>query len=337
MKGEPVRADLLPVTARLIRIRQKGAKHCFNGVVDLDELRALVARHAVSGTSEPVEGVLVSRESQPGSPQFSTTGTGFALILQGAKQLALGEQVIDYGPGEYLVTSVDLPVVGRFTRATPNEPALGFGMPLTAPAIAELLLSTAAPLARPVPGRRAAVPALVVDRAPVELLDAVTRLLRLLDRPRDLPVLGPMVRREILWLLLSGPRGETIRQLGLADSNLAHISRAVQWIRDNTAERMRVDDLARRTGLSVSAFHRTFRAVTGSTPLQFQKQLRLQTARQLLTAGGSSVSQIAFKIGYESAAQFNREYRRHFGNPPGRDREALTHRAPTTTSASGRR
>lgn len=301
----------------------------FNGVVDFDELRELIARHAGSGTSEPAEGVLVSRETQPGSPKFSTTGTGFALIVQGAKQLTLGEQVIDYGPGEYLVTSVDLPVTGRFTQATPDEPALGFGMALTAPTIAELLLSADVPLPRSSPGRRAAVPALVVDRAPVELLDAVTRLLRLLDQPRDLPILGPMVRREILWLLLNGPRGETIRQLGLADSNLAHISRSVQWIRDHTTEPTRIEDLARRSGLSVSAFHRTFRAVTGSTPLQFQKQLRLQTARQLLTAGSSNVAQIAFDVGYESAAQFNREYRRLFGNPPGRDREALSLRLPT--------
>jgi hypothetical protein len=237
----------------------------------MNELRELITRHAGSGTRELVDGVLVSRETAPGSPQFSTTGTGFALICQGAKRLTLGEQVIDYGPGEYLVTSVDLPVVGRFTRATPDQPALGFGMTLTAAAIAELLLSSEVALSRTGPGGRAAVPALVVDRAPAELLDAVTRLLRLLDRPRDLAVLGPMVRREILWLLLSGPRGETIRQLGLPDSNLAHISRTVQWIRDNAAEPMRIEDLARRSGLSVSAFHRTFRAVTGSTPLQFQK------------------------------------------------------------------
>jgi len=291
--------------------------------VDLEELRDLIARHAISGTSEPTEGVLVSRETQPGSPEFSNTGTCFALIVQGSKQLTLGEQVIDYGPGEYLVASVDLPVTGRFTRATPDKPALGFGMTLTGTAIAELLLSADIPFPRASSSRRSAVPALAVEHASADLLDAVTRMLRLLDRPRDLPVLGPMVRREILWLLLSSPRGETIRQLGLADSNLAHISRSVQWIRDNTTEPMRVDDLARRAGLSISAFHRTFRAVTGSSPLQFQKQLRLQTARQLLAAGGSSVAQIAFEVGYESATQFNREYRRLFGNPPGRDREAL--------------
>ena len=290
---------------------------------DLGELRGLIARHARAGTSEPAEGVFLSRETRPGPPRLSTTGTGFAVIVQGAKQLTLGDQIIDYGPGEYLITSVDLPVVGRFTRAAPGEPALGFGMTLTAPAIAELLLSAAAPPPRPSGGRGAAVPALAVDRAPAELLDAIARLLRLLGRPRDLPVLGPMVRREILWLLLNGPQGETIRQLGLADSKLACISRAVQWIRDNTAEPMRVDDLAARAGLSVSAFHRAFHAVTGASPLQFQKQLRLQTARQLLASTSSSVSQVASGVGYESAAQFNREYRRLFGNPPGRDRDTL--------------
>jgi AraC-like DNA-binding protein len=290
--------------------------------MDLDALRGLIAGRAPAGTSEPIEGVYLSREPRPGQPAISTTGTGFALIVQGAKQLTLGEQIIDYEAGEYLVTSVDLPVVGRFTRASPQEPALGFGMTLTAASIAELLLSTDA-TTRPPARSGAAVPALAVSRASTELLDAVGRLLCLLSRPRDLPVLGPMVQREILWLLMTGPQGENIRQLGLADSKLALISQAVQWIRQNSAEPMRVEHLARRAGLSVSAFHRAFRAVTGSSPLQFQKQLRLHTARQLIAIRGASISQIAYEVGYESAAQFNREYRRLFGNPPGRDREIL--------------
>jgi AraC-like DNA-binding protein len=291
----------------------------FTGLVDFSELRALISRHAGVGTSEPVEGVFLSRETQPASPQFSFTGTGFALILQGVKQLTLGEQILEYGPGEYLVTSVDLPVVGRYVRATPDEPALGFGLALTGSEIAELLLTADVPSLQ-APDRRSVVPALALDRAPAELLDAVTRLMRLLDQPRDYPVLGPMVPREILWLLLNSPRGETIRQLGLGDSNVAHIGRSVQWIRANMVRPMRVQDLAQRTGLSVSAFHRTFRTVTGSTPLQFQKQLRLQTARQLLTAGSPNVGQVAFDVGYQSATQFNREYGRLFGAPPGRDR-----------------
>jgi AraC-like DNA-binding protein len=296
--------------------------------MDLGELRALIARHARPGTSEPVKGLFLSRDTEPGPPRLSTTGAGFAVIAQGAKQLTLGEQIIVYGPGEYLLTSIDLPIVGRFTQASRDEPALAVGLTLDPRAIAELLLSADPPPARTA-GNGAAVPALAVDRVSPELLDAVTRLVRLLDRPRDLPVLGPMVRREILWLLITGPRGETVRQLGLADSKINHVGRAVRWLRDHATEPMRVSDLADQAGLSVSAFHRTFHAVTGSSPLQFQKQLRLQAARQLLVAGTGTVSQVAFDVGYESAAQFNREYRRLFGSPPGRDRDALVG-APTT-------
>lgn len=313
--------------------------------MDLDELRALMDRRAPAGTSEPLPGVFLSRETRPGDPEAATTGTTFALITQGTKELRLGAETVVYGPGEYLVTSIDLPVIGRFTRASEQAPALGFGMTLTGPAIAELLLSAGAgaagslragiasspiassPIAHGTAqvgatgrGHGPAVPALATSRAPAELLDAVGRLIRLLDRPHDLPVLGPMVQREILWLLVTGPQGDTVRQLGLAGSKLTRVSAVVQWIRDNAAEPLRVEDLARRAGLSVSAFHRTFRAVTGSSPLQFQKQLRLATARQMLASRNTSVTRVAFDVGYESAAQFNREYRRLFGAPPGRDR-----------------
>lgn len=337
--------------------------------MDLDELRELLDRRAPTGTSEPLPGVFLSRETRPGSPEASTTGTTFALIAQGTKELRLGAETVGYGPGEYLVTSIDLPVIGRFTEASEEVPALGFGMTLTAPAIAELMLSagtaavgagarvaasargararteparvTPAGADSPAPrgtgpaGRGAVVPALVTSRAPAELVDAVGRLVRLLDRPRDLPVLGPMVQREILWLLVTGPQGDTVRQLGLADSKLTRVSGVVQWIRDNAAEPVRIEDLARRAGLSVSAFHRTFRAVTGSSPLQFQKQLRLATARQILASRDTSVTQVAFDVGYESAAQFNREYRRLFGAPPGRDRARPVEQAPWPPSASG--
>ena len=296
--------------------------------MDLDELRVLMDRRAPAGTTEPLPGVFLSREIRPGDPEAATTGTTFALITQGTKELRLGAETVVYGPGEYLVTSIDLPVIGRFTEASEQAPALGFGMTLTAPAIAELLLSAGTarrvlPVGAAGPGHGPAVPALATSRAPGELLDAVGRLIRLLDRPRDLPVLGPMVRREILWLLVTGPQGDTVRQLGLAGSKLTRVSSVVQWIRDNSAEPLRVEDLARRAGLSVSAFHRSFRAVTGSSPLQFQKQLRLATARQLLASRNTSVTRVAFDVGYESAAQFNREYRRLFGAPPGQDTTRL--------------
>lgn len=153
--------------------------------------------------------------------------------------------------------------------------------------------------------------------ASAELLDAVVRLLRLLDQPSDAPILAPMIEREIIWRLLTGPQGGTIRQIGMADSDLSLVSRAIGWIRDNYAEPMRIDDLARLCGMSPSAFHRHFRAVTAMSPLQFQKRIRLQEARSLLVANAGDVAGIGHAVGYDSPSQFNREYRRLFGIPPG--------------------
>ena len=156
-----------------------------------------------------------------------------------------------------------------------------------------------------------------------DLLDSVARMLRLLDRPSDAPVLAPLIEREILWRLLTGPQGATIRQIGLADSDLSHVSRAIGWIRDNYAEPMKIDDFARLSGMSASAFHRHFRAVTALSPLQFQKRIRLQEARSLLVARPGDVAGIGHRVGYDSPSQFNREYRRLFGAPPGQDAARL--------------
>ncbi|MGW3609863.1 helix-turn-helix domain-containing protein [Micromonospora sp. NPDC005163] len=157
---------------------------------------------------------------------------------------------------------------------------------------------------------------MVVSDAPDDLGDAVIRLLRLLERPRDVTVLAPLIKREILWLLLTGEQGAAVRQLGLADSSLSHIARAVRWIRDHYAQSFRVEDLARLSGMSVSAFYRNFQAVTAMSPIQFQKQIRLQEARLLLATHSSDVTGVGIRVGYESPSQFSREYRRQFGAPP---------------------
>jgi transcriptional regulator GlxA family with amidase domain len=164
---------------------------------------------------------------------------------------------------------------------------------------------------------------MAVSDACDELIDAVVRLLRLLDHPRDLPVLAPMIEREILWRLITGEQGATVRHLGLADSSLTHVSRAVRWIRDHHAEALRVEDLARLSGMSVSAFHRNFQAVTALSPIQFQKQIRLQQARLLLVGNPDDVAGVGYTVGYDSPSQFSREYRRKFGAPPGRDAARL--------------
>jgi len=280
----------------------------------IDELQALIARHARPDETTAIDGVLLSAAGRPGEPRASTTGTVMAVIAQGAKRLAIGDRVYDYRPGQYLVASVDLPITGHYTHASPDEPALGFGLILRPSAIAPLVLNADAAPAPPGIG--------VADASP-ELLDAVVRMVRLLDSPDDRDVLAPMIEREILWRLINGPLGQSVRQIGLTDSSLTHVSRAVRWISEHFNQPFRVEDLARSCGMSTSAFHRNFQAVTALSPIQFQKQIRLQESRLLLLTGADDVATVGYRVGYDSASQFSREYRRQFGLAPGRDAARL--------------
>jgi AraC-like DNA-binding protein len=289
----------------------------------LDELCALITRYARKDETTAIEGVLASMTEKPAGPTVSTSGTVLALIAQGAKRLELADRTYDYHAGQYLVASVDLPVTGQFIEASPTEPALGFGLTLRPAVIAELLLSPAAGGFPHGSLGAAAPPGMAVSDAPFELTDAAVRMLRLLDRPRDAPVLAPMIEREILWLLLTGEQGAAVRQLGLVDSRLNHVRRAVRWIRDHYAERIRVDDLARLSRMSVSAFHRSFQVVTTMSPIQFQKQIRLHEARLLLVTRPDDIAGVGYAVGYDSPSQFSREYRRQFGAPPSQDAARL--------------
>jgi AraC-like DNA-binding protein len=285
--------------------------------VSLAELRTLIARHARPDMTTVVDGVLVSKVERPSAPYPSMTGTVLALVAQGAKRLALGDRVYDYRAGQYLVASVDLPVTGHFVDVSPEHPALGFGLVLRSSVVAELLLRAGPADLPPAPG--GAPSGIAVSDAPDELVDAAVRMLQLLDQPRDAAILGPLIEREIVWRLLTGEQGATVRQLGLADSSLAHVARAVRWIRDHYAESFRVEDAARVSGMSVSAFYRNFQAVTAMSPIQFQKQIRLQQARLLLATHVHDVTGVSHRVGYDSPSQFSREYRRQFGAPPSRD------------------
>jgi AraC-like DNA-binding protein len=298
----------------------------------LAELRELIVRHARPDETSAIEGVLLSAAERPGEPRASTSGTVMAVIAQGAKRLALGERVYDYGPGQYLVASVDLPITGHYTRASTDQPALGFGLILRPSTIASLLLdgdaaSASRPPRRPRPGP--APPGIGVAEASPEFLDAVIRMVRLFDSPDDCNILAPMIEREILWRLINGPLGESLRQAGLADSSLTQMSRAVRWISEHYSEPFRVDDLARSCAMSTSAFHRNFQAVTALSPIQFQKQIRLQKSRLLLLTGADDVATVGYRVGYDSTSQFSREYRRQFGLPPGRDAARLRASAST--------
>lgn len=281
----------------------------------LDEIRRLIATHARPDLQTLIDGLLLSRVDTS-EPDYSLAEPLLVVMAQGAKRLLLDDRIVEYRAGQCLVVTAELPLTGHFIDASPRTPALGMGLVLRPAAIAPLLLE--AP-----PRRRAELPAIATSDASPDLLDAVGRLLRLLDHPADAPVLGPLVEREILWRLLTGPHGGMIRQIGLADSNLTYVNRAIRWIRDNYAEPLRIADLAGLAGMSPSAFHRHFRAVTAMSPLTFQKRIRLQEARALLVARPDDVAGVGHLVGYESPSQFSREYRRLFGVPPGQDAARL--------------
>jgi AraC-like DNA-binding protein len=283
----------------------------------LNELRGLLERHVRPDGTTAVEGVRICQADRTESPQSAMSGTVLAVIARGGKRLALGDRVYRYGAGQYLVASVDLPVTGYLVDAVPGQPALGFGMTLEPADIAELMLRAGPGDLPRSPG--AARPGIAVSDAPDELLDAIVRLLRLLGRPRDRRALAPLVKREILWHLITGEQGDVVRQLGMADSSLTHIRRAVQWIRENYARPFLVEEVAQLSGMSVSAFHRNFQAVTAMTPIQFQKHIRLQAARLLLANRPNDVTGVGYRVGYDSPSQFSREYRRLFGAPPSVD------------------
>ncbi|MFJ5264694.1 AraC family transcriptional regulator N-terminal domain-containing protein [Streptomyces sp. NPDC088387] len=281
-----------------------------------DELRTRIARLA-AGSSHPVrldDGVRVVSTPHVTEPLGASAEPSFALVVQGAKRSALGEHVFDYHAGQYLVVAVELPLTSQVTEASSTEPFLALGLPLQPALIAQLLLEGGPATVRPYDG-----PAVATSDADERLIDAVVRLLRLLDDPRELAVLGPGVRREIHWRLLCGPQGALVRQIGLSESRLALVAKAVAWIKAHYDRVIRIEDLADAVGLSVSSLNRHFRAVTAMSPLQYQKQLRLQEARIQLMAAPRDVATVGHAVGYDSPSQFSREYRRMFGAPPGQD------------------
>ena len=288
----------------------------FTGGVDLlDELRALITRHAVGRRGHSrhlIDGVQISRVDEPSEPTAAILTPSVTVVASGVKRTLLNGVAYEYRAGQFLVTSLDLPVIGQALKASPDEPFVVVSLRLDPIEIAPMLLET--PALPPQYG------GLVVSDATPELLDPVVRLLRAADRPDDVRVLAPGIRREILWRLLTGEQGALVRQIGLADGMLAHISQAIRWIRRHHSEPIRVADLADLAGMSPSTFHRHFRAATSMTPIQFQKQIRLQEARILLRTQATTAADIAYQVGYTSAAHFTREYHKAFGRTPGEDR-----------------
>lgn len=288
-------------------------------MANIADLRRLVQAHAFPGQSR-ITGLTVAAATEPTSPGSAIARPILALVAQGRKRIVFAGQIHEYGPGDFLVVSRDLPVTGQFLAASPELPALGVGIDLRPEVIAALLLE-ADPAGAVTPGRP--TPPIAVSAASAALVDAVCRLVTLLDHPQDIPVLAPLIEREILWRLLTGPGGEVVRQIGLMDGAFSQVGRVIRAIRERPAEPFRVEELAQQANMSPSTFHRQFRAITTMSPLQFQKRVRLQEARLLLIGGGHDVSQTAFAVGYDSPSQFIREYRREYGVSPGHDAARL--------------
>jgi AraC-like DNA-binding protein len=288
----------------------------------LNELSTLIARHVPAGGAWKNEalGLMLVSASRIPEPQQRVYEPVFALVVQGEKKLMLGDQVFTCGKGSFIVVSVDLPITFQFSRATAKEPYMALALTLKPAAVATLLLEAAS-------ADRASLETeavgIGVSDAPTELLDALVRLLRLLDQPRDLAVLAPVAEKEILWRLLCSEQGYRLRQIGLADSRLSQIGRAMRWMREHYSEALSVEELARISAMSVTSFHRHFRAVALMSPLQYLKQLRLQEARARLLARAEDVASVGHAVGYDSPSQFSREYKRAYGSPPGQDARLL--------------
>lgn len=260
----------------------------------------------------PIPGVAILRESKPTPLQYAISRPLVALVLQGSKRVSMGNRSFDFGAGESLLITTDVPTVSQITRASLLTPYYSFVAELDPKVIAALVLDMgAAPFAAGEPVR--------VDPTESEVADAALRLLRLLDRPASLPVLQDQLIRELHFWLLSGQHGGAIRALGVTDSHAQRVGRAIALIRSGFAKPLRTEHLAEAAGMSLSAFHAHFRAITGLTPLQFLKQSRLIEARRMMLADGSAISHAAYAVGYESIPQFTREYSRMFGMPPARD------------------
>lgn len=265
------------------------------------------------------------RLSAPSLPNALVYEPSLCLIAQGSKEIRLGDEVYRYDPARFLLVSVDLPVSGCVTTASANLPYLGLRISLDPAGIAELLADG---VDQPAPPARG----LAVSEMDAPLLDAVTRLVELAASPHDVPVLAPLVLREIVYRLLVGGQGGRLRQIAAAGAPARRIARAIRWLRHRFAERLSVTELAKLVRMSTSAFHQHFKTVTALSPLQYQKRLRLQEARRLMLGEGLDAAEAAFRVGYESPSQFSREYRRLFGTPPRRDVAAVRMNAePTRT------
>ena len=287
---------------------------------DVAALAAAIERQTgaddVHGTAVPA--LRLSRFSAPSDLTALVYEPCLCVVAQGAKEVVLAGEAYQLDPAHSLLVSVDLPVEARVVEASPGRPYLAVRLSLDPAVVGELLADG---LSTPSPGP--AGRGIAVTPVGPPLLDAVCRLVALLDSPQDVGPLAPLALREITYRLLTGPQGWRLRQIASAGAPAQRIAGAIHWLKEHFAKPLSIESLARQVGMSPSAFHLHFKGVTTLSPLQYQKRLRLQEARRLMLGEGLDAAEAAFRVGYESPSQFGREYRRMFGAPPRQDVAAI--------------
>jgi len=277
------------------------------------------ARSNGDGEREVAPGLFLYHSSVPAGPLYGVTEPSLCVVAQGSKEIFLGGERYRYDADRYLLISVGVPVVGHIVEATANCPYLAVRLVLDPATVSTVLVETGLFAAEPDDD----IKALAVSLLDADLLDAVVRLTRLLDAPEDLPVIAPLIKREIIYRLLLGEQGGRLRHIAAVDGRTHRIARAIEHLRAHQGKPLGIEGVARQFGMSVSTFHHQFKAVTAMSPLQFQKQIRLQEARRLLLAGMADAARAGYQVGYDDPAHFSREYKRMFGAPPMRDVERL--------------
>ncbi|HEY8561512.1 MAG TPA: AraC family transcriptional regulator [Pyrinomonadaceae bacterium] len=274
-------------------------------------------RRAVSDGEfrEIFPGVFLARSSTPTLPLHSVFKPAFCVIAQGSKEVLLNDEVFRYDPGHYLISSVDLPIMSQVVEASEEKPYLSFRLDLEPAVVAAVMMESGIKIKK----GDGQVKAMNVSPIDADLLDAIVKLARLLDTPDEMKFLAPLIVREIVYRLLKGEQGARLSHLVAVEGDARRISRAVRQLRENIAEPLRIENIARELGMSVSGFHHHFKSVTAMSPLQFHKQLRLQEARRLMLGEDLDVASAGLQVGYDDPSYFSREYKKLFGAPPQRD------------------
>ena len=295
-----------------------------------DELVERIARAiGKDGRVEPLRGLRLNRASSPTELVHGVSYPAFCVIAQGSKEVFLGDDRYQYDPMHYLLATAELPIVSHVIEASQERPYLSLSVKLD-PTLVGSVMVEAGHIS---PRSHANVRAINVSPLDASLLDAVVRLVRLLDTPAEATFLMPLITREIVYRLLRSEQGDRLRHIALQGGHTHRIARAIEWLRQEFDQPLRIDDIAQELGMSVSSFHHHFKAVTALSPLQFQKQIRLQEARRLMLGEDLDAASAGFRVGYNDASHFNREYKRLFGLPPLRDVERLRETARESTFA----